>query len=194
MQEITGRGLDQFYHVEEDCLTKADLPAVLKLLQEAKGSRSDKLRLALVYLLTCEALPGDADYERITAALKAAGADVSALAYVRRMRRMNLTGRAGGAADGAGAAASSGGALAGLAGQSHLLNWADKTFGQGLSSLTKGVKVLLAGEQQAAVTVAVEGLMDGKPLPDLESFLTLDSKVCWYGWSFASCSQPCSGS
>lgn len=30
------------------------------------------------------------------------------------------------------------GALAGLAGQSHLLNWADKTFGQGLSSLTKG--------------------------------------------------------
>ena len=29
-------------------------------------------------------------------------------------------------------------ALAGLAGQSHLLNWADKTFGQGLTSLTKG--------------------------------------------------------
>ena len=40
-----------------------------------------------------------------------------------------------------------------------------------------GVKVLLAGEQQAAVTVAVEGLMDGKPLPDLESFLTFDPKV-----------------
>ena len=40
-----------------------------------------------------------------------------------------------------------------------------------------GVKVLLAGEQQAAVTVAVEGLMDGKPLPELESFLTLDPKV-----------------
>jgi hypothetical protein len=26
----------------------------------------------------------------------------------------------------------------GLASQSHLLNWADKTFGQGLTSLTKG--------------------------------------------------------
>ena len=178
--------------------------------------------------------------------MQAAGADVSALAYVRRMRRMKLTGRAAGAgaADGAGAPASSS-ALAGLAGQSHLLNWADKTFGQGLSSLTKGVqpyaivklqsshcakcqclyfqrgplcchlavsmkapvcrslqgccacrvsparaicdsgamlagagvKVLLAGEQQAAVTVAVEGLMDGKPLPDLDSFLTFDPKV-----------------
>ena len=43
--------------------------------------------------------------------------------------------------------------------------------------LRAGVKVLLAGEQQAAVTVAVEGLMDGKPLPELESFLTLDPKV-----------------
>ena len=27
------------------------------------------------------------------------------------------------------------------------------------------------------MTVAVEGLMDGKPLPELESFLTLDPKV-----------------
>ena len=156
--------------------------------------------------------------------LATAGADASALAYVRRMRRLNLTGRAAAAGDGAGpggVSSSGGSTLAGLAGQSHLLNWADKTFGQGLTSLTKGdrrwdlddqcvapargrtvlvswrwcsavlvpcvhfrgvrcatgVKVLLAGEQQAAVTVAVEGLMDGKPLPDLESFLTFDPKV-----------------
>jgi hypothetical protein len=34
LRQITARGLDQFYHVEEDCLTKkADLAAVLKLLQ-----------------------------------------------------------------------------------------------------------------------------------------------------------------
>jgi len=46
-----------------------------------------------------------------------------------------------------------------------------------VSCVRAGVKVLLAGEQQAAVTVAVEGLMDGKPLPELESFLTLDPKV-----------------
>ena len=44
---------------------------------------------------------------------------------------------------GAAAGPASDGALAGLAGQSHLLNWADKTFGQGLSSLTKGDSLLL---------------------------------------------------
>jgi hypothetical protein len=61
--------------------------------QGGKGTPTDKLRLALVFLLTCEALPSDGDYERVTAALVAAGADTSALAYVRRMRRLNLTGR-----------------------------------------------------------------------------------------------------
>ena len=62
--------------------------------QGPKGTPTDKLRLALVFLLTCEALPSDGDYERVTAALAAAGTDTSALAYVRRMRRLNLTGRA----------------------------------------------------------------------------------------------------
>jgi len=119
--------------------------------QGDKGTPADKLRLALVQLLTCEALPGEPDFDRATAALTAAGADPAALAYVRRMRRMNLTGRsAAGAAGGGGGAGAdgaagggggaAGGALAGLAGQSHLLSWADKTFGQGLSSLTKGAR------------------------------------------------------
>lgn len=40
-----------------------------------------------------------------------------------------------------------------------------------------GVKNMLAGEQQAAVTVAVEGLMDAKPIPELEAFATFDPKV-----------------
>ncbi len=56
---------------------------------------------------------------------------MAALAYVRRMRRMNLTGKA---TAGQPATASLGDGL----GAAWGLNWADKTFGQGLSSLTKG--------------------------------------------------------
>ena len=45
-QEITSRGLDQFYNTEEDCLVKkADLPTILKLLQVS--SRHFHLRLDL---------------------------------------------------------------------------------------------------------------------------------------------------
>jgi len=62
-----------------------------------------------------------------------AGADMAALAYVRRMRRMNLTGKAT-AGQPVAAASSLGDGL----GATWGLNWADKTFGQGLSSLTKG--------------------------------------------------------
>lgn len=41
-----------------------------------------------------------------------------------------------------------------------------------------GVKNLLAGSQQAAVTVAVEGLMDAKASADPDAFITFDPKVC----------------
>lgn len=44
-------------------------------------------------------------------------------------------------------------------------------------ALLAGVKSLIAGEQQAAVTVAVEGLMEARPVPELESFATFDPRV-----------------
>lgn len=44
-------------------------------------------------------------------------------------------------------------------------------------SLPAGVKNLLAGEQQAAVTVAMEALMDGKPNPETEAYAVFDPKV-----------------
>lgn len=52
----------------------------------------DKLRLVLVWLLTTEALPSDSDMERLQASLSTAGADTTAVAYLRRMRSMKLTG------------------------------------------------------------------------------------------------------
>ena len=64
----------------------------MMLLQGDKGSAQDRLRAALVYLLTCAQLPSGPDIDRIEEALQAAGADLAALAYVRRMRRMKLTG------------------------------------------------------------------------------------------------------
>ena len=52
----------------------------------------DKLRLVLVWLLTSEALPGDSHMERLQSSLASAGADTTAVAYLRRMRSMKLTG------------------------------------------------------------------------------------------------------
>lgn len=53
--QIKARALDQYNSVAEDLLCgKGDRGAVLKLLQGGKGSAGDKLRLALVWLLTYE--------------------------------------------------------------------------------------------------------------------------------------------
>lgn len=47
----------------------------------------------LVWLLTTEHLPGDADMNRLQASLATFGADTTAVAYLRRMRSMKLTGK-----------------------------------------------------------------------------------------------------
>lgn len=145
---------------------------IQQLLTGQRGSAMDKLRLVLVFLLTCEELPNDAELQRLESTLSALGADMHAFSYVLRMRKMKLTGQkvppSQSYAEGLGALSSQ---------SNNLLNWADKTFGQGLSSLTKGVKNLLAGEQQAAVTVAVEQLMGGQTPDKEDTFAYFDPKV-----------------
>ncbi|KAL4448182.1 hypothetical protein ABPG75_005401 [Micractinium tetrahymenae] len=174
LSAIKARQLDAFYALEEDCLAnKADAAAVAKQLQAPVGSPADKLRLALVWLLTCEAVPPESDCQQIEQLLHAAGADMAAWWYVKRMRRLNLTGKQ----QPGSASVSEGLSGFGGAAQSQLTSLLGTTFGQGLSSLTKGVKNLLAGEQQAAVTVAMEALMEGKPNPDTDAYAVFDPKA-----------------
>ena len=40
------------------------------LMQSEKGTPEDKLRAALVYLLTCDSLPSDSEYENISKSLQ----------------------------------------------------------------------------------------------------------------------------
>jgi hypothetical protein len=52
---IKARQLDALYALEEDCIGgKADAAGVARQLQSPAGTPADKLRLALVWLLTCE--------------------------------------------------------------------------------------------------------------------------------------------
>lgn len=74
LSAIKNRGLDALYNLEEDMLTgKGDAAQLLKLLQGTKGSAADKLRLALVQLLSSEAPPTDTELQELTGALHAAG-------------------------------------------------------------------------------------------------------------------------
>lgn len=167
LQVIKERKLDHFYTIEEDLISgKSDVQDVVGRIKGMEGTASDKLRLALVWLLTLPSAPSEEECNSVEMALQAYGCDMNAWNYVKRMRKMNLMGKSkpGGASDPA------------LASQ-FAADFLGSTFGQGLTNLTKGVKNLLTGEQEAAVTVAVEALMSGKPSPETEGYVILDPRA-----------------
>lgn len=161
--EIKSRSLDTFFSAEEEMLSRgtADKATLLQNLK-GKGAKEDKLRLAIVYLLSME-VTSPADIEVIEATLQEEEIDISAFVYVKRIKSLNM-------------ALSS----ATAASKGNLLDWADKLYGQTLSSVAavaaQGVKNLLAGGRQLAVQRAVESLMESKVAPDTESYLTFDPK------------------
>lgn len=166
LQVIKERKLDHYYSLEEDLVAgKHTIQDVIDRMNGSEGTASDKLRLALVWLLTMPSAPTEEECNSIEEPLKNSGADMAAWVYVKRMRRMNLMGKnkSAGASDPA------------IGGQ-FAADFLGSSFGQGLTNLTKGVKNLLTGQQEAAVTVALESLMDGKASPETEGYLFLDPK------------------
>jgi len=169
---IKQRGLDEYYAIEEDLLVgKGDKPSVMSLLQATgRGSAEDKVRLAIVYTLSATEGISPQDAEEIEGALRASGANTSALAYVKRMMSLNasLKNMSGGGDAGHRRSNSS---------QGNILEWADKLYGQSINTITKGVKNLLSGERVLPIAVAFDALMANQPGPETTDYAYLDPKV-----------------
>lgn len=158
--EIKQRSLDSYCTLEDDMLTKGsiDKNALVSLLK-GKGTKSDKLRLAITYLLAMETTP-QSELEQIEEALLTSEVDLCAFQYVKKIKSLN-------ASFASSATASS---------RNNIVDWAEKLYGQSLSAVTAGVKNLLSGERQLALTRTVEALMEGKPNPEIESYLSFDPR------------------
>lgn len=85
LKGIKDRQLDNFYQIEEN-ITKQSKAQMLELLNdEGKGKEPlDKLRLFIIWFLSTEQEVSRADMDRFEEALIKAGADVTALTYVKR--------------------------------------------------------------------------------------------------------------
>ncbi|KAH7429258.1 hypothetical protein KP509_09G038700 [Ceratopteris richardii] len=158
--EIKSRSLDGFYNIEDDMLGRGsvDKNALLSVLK-GKGTKEDKLRTAIVYLLAVETTPAT-EVEAIEGALREADIGLSSFLYVKKMKSLNSTF----------AAATAGN-------RNNLVDWAEKLYGQSLSAVTAGVKSLLSGGRQLAVTRAVEALLEARAGPETEAYLTFDPRV-----------------
>lgn len=157
---IKERALDSYSKKESDMMVKggidhSDLLAVIK----GKGTAMDKLRFAIMYLISAENIPSS-DIEAVEAALRESDVEASAFQYMKKIKALNVSL-----------------ASANPASRSNIVDWAEKLYGQSLSAVTAGVKNLLSGDHQLALTRTVDALMEGKPNPEIESYLTFDPRA-----------------
>ncbi|XP_010547924.1 PREDICTED: SEC1 family transport protein SLY1 [Tarenaya hassleriana] len=159
--QIKERALDSYAKKENDMMMRGgiDRSEILAVLK-GKGSKMDKVRFAIMYLISSETI-NPAEVEAIEAALREAEADTNAFHYVKKIKSLNVS-----------LAAS-----ANSASRSNIVDWAEKLYGQSISAVTAGMKNLLSGDQQLAVTRTLEALIEGKPNPDIDSYLMLDPRA-----------------
>lgn len=158
---IKERSLDGYCDCENDMLVNGtvDRNTLLSLLR-GKGTKEDKLRLAVTYLLSFET-PPSSELEQVEAALRESEVEMSAFQYVKRIKALNTQFAT----------------ASGTATKSNIVDWAEKIYGQSISAVTAGVKNLLSDGRQLALTRTVEALMEGKPNPEVDDYLLLDPRA-----------------
>ncbi|GKV23893.1 hypothetical protein SLEP1_g33572 [Rubroshorea leprosula] len=158
--EIKERSLDSYAKKENDMLIRGgiDRNELLGVLK-GKGNKMDKLRFAIIYLISSENI-NPSEVEAVEAALRESEVDTSAFQYVKKIKSLNVSL-----------------ASANSASRSNIVDWAEKLYGQSISAVTAGVKNLLASDRQLALTRTVEALMEGKPNPEIDSYLVFDPRA-----------------
>ncbi|XP_047308339.1 SEC1 family transport protein SLY1-like [Impatiens glandulifera] len=159
--EIKERSLDSFAKKENDMMIKGNIDkAELRAVLKGKGTNIDKLRFAIMYLISSENIP-QSEVELVETSLKESEIDTSAFHYVKKMKSLNLS------------LSSS----VNSASKTNIVDWAGKLYGQSISAVTAGVKNLLSSDHQLALSRTVEALMEGKPNPEIDSYLVFDPRA-----------------
>ncbi|KAL9105038.1 MAG: hypothetical protein Q9163_000051 [Psora crenata] len=162
LQGIKDRQLDNFFQIEEN-ITKETKTQILELLNDpGKGKVPlDKLRLFIIWFLNTEQEVSRSEMDRFEDALTRAGADITALAYVKRVRdetRMTMMTSA------PSLPAQPSTDINLFRGFSSISNKLTDRLGGGLGvnldSLVSGVKNFLPANKNITITKIVESLMD----------------------------------
>ncbi|XP_057966342.1 SEC1 family transport protein SLY1 [Malania oleifera] len=158
--EIKERSLDSYAKKEMDMMIRGNIDRheLLSVLR-GKGTKLDKLRFAIIYLISSESIQ-QSEVEMVEAALRECEVDSSAFQYVKKIKSLNVSL-----------------ASANSASRSNIVDWAEKLYGQSISAVTAGMKNLLSSDHQLAMTRTVEALMEGKPNPEIDSYVMFDPRA-----------------
>lgn len=158
LDNIKARSLDSHYNLEDDMLTRGTVDrSTLMNILKGKGSKEDKLRTGIVYLLSVNAI-STVDVEAVETALRKVDADLSSFLYIKKIKSLNMMLPS-----------------ATTGGKSNLADWAGRLYGQSRSAVTT-VKNYWSGGRQVALLKTVEALMEARPGPDIDSYLIFDPR------------------
>ncbi|KAJ7978693.1 SEC1 family transport protein SLY1 [Quillaja saponaria] len=147
--EIKERSLDSYAKKEDDMMVRGSIERS-ELLGVLRGKGTS---FAIIYLISSENI-NQPEVEAVEAALRKSEVDTSAFQYVKKIKSLNVSL-----------------ASANSASRSNIVDWAEKLYRQSISSVTAGVKNLLSSDRQLAMTRTVEALIEGKPNPEIDSYL-----------------------
>lgn len=188
LQAIKARQLDTFYELEEN-ITKQSKSQILDLLNDdSRGEDGqhkepiDKLRLFMIWFLSTEQDISRADMDRCEEALTRLGADITALAYVKRVRDETRMTMMTSAPSQPTQPTTDNNLFRGFSSFSNKLT--DRIgggLGVNLDSLVSGVKNFLPANKDITITKIIESLMDptsasSSAIAKTESYLYFDPR------------------
>ena len=163
LEGIKSRQLDNFFQIEEN-ITKQTKAQMLELLNDTdKGKEPlDKLRLFIIWFLSTEQEVSRVDLDRFEEALTRAGADITALTYVKRVRDETRMTMMTSAPSQPTQPSSDSNIFRGFSSISNRLT--DRlgagALGTNFENLISGVKNFLPANKDITITKIVESLMD----------------------------------
>ena len=163
LEGIKSRQLDNFFQIEEN-ITKQTKAQMLELLNDAEKGKEplDKLRLFIIWFLSTEQEVSRGEMDRFEEALTSSGADITALAYVKRVRDETRMTMMTSAPSQPTQTSTDSNLFRGFSSISNRLT--DRlgagALGTNFENLISGVKNFLPANKDITITKIVESLMD----------------------------------
>lgn len=170
LKAIGERGLAQFFEAEESAgrQTKASILELIK--NPAFKNPNDKLRMYLVYFISVDNI-SSSDQAEFESALTEQGCDLSALAYIKRVKEITKLSLAStGSMSQTTQASTQSDIFRGFSGLTNKLTdrLKDGKLSEGFGNLISGVKNFLPTTKDLTITKIVESIME--PTPSSSSF------------------------
>ncbi|XP_063102499.1 sec1 family domain-containing protein 1 isoform X2 [Cavia porcellus] len=163
--KVTGmaRKLDVYFEYEEKIMSKTTLDkSLLDIISDPDGTPEDKMRLFLIYYISTQQVPSEADLEQYKKALTDAGCNLNPLQYIKQWKAF---------AKMASAPTSYGSTT------TKPMGLLSRVMNTGSQFVMEGVKNLVLKQQNLPVTRILDNLMEMKSNPETDDYRYFDPKM-----------------